>query len=45
LTLRWSGLNELTIQCQDCKITKDIVETQKYSYGNTAIRYVDFPGE
>lgn len=41
--LTWSGPSELTITCHDCGITKDRIETQKFSYNGVTIKYVDFP--
>lgn len=43
MTLRWSGPKELTIQCQQCGITKNRIESQKFSEGGIAIQYVGFP--
>jgi len=43
LSLRWTAHDELTIQCQNCHITKDIIEKQLYSQNGVTIRYVDFP--
>jgi hypothetical protein len=43
-TLEREGPNQLLIRCAaNCSITKDIVEIQKFSKGDIAIRYVGFP--
>jgi hypothetical protein len=43
IVLRWSSPNELTIQCQDCAITRDMIQKQRFSDNGVAIRYVGFP--
>ena len=41
--LQWANPNELMIECQDCGITKDIIEKQDFVYNGIAIRYIKFP--
>jgi hypothetical protein len=43
LSIHWSSPNELVVECINCGITKDIIETRKFSQEDVAIRYVDFP--
>jgi len=43
ITLRWTGPNELTIECQACGITKDLIETQIFSKDGVGVRYFGFP--
>lgn len=43
MTLHWSGPDTLTIHCQDCNITKNIVEKQLFSQDRVAIQYTGFP--
>jgi hypothetical protein len=43
LKLHWSRPDELTIQCHSCGMTKDIIEKQKFTMNDVAIKYVGFP--
>ena len=45
IVLHWLSPHELSIQCQDCGITKGRMETQKFSQEDVVIRYVGFPSE
>lgn len=43
LSLRWSAPNELTVQCQRCEITRDIVEKQLFALNGVKVTYTGFP--
>jgi hypothetical protein len=43
MTLHWSGPDTLTIHCQDCDITKDIIEKQRFAQDGVTIQYTGFP--
>ena len=43
LSIGWSAPDELSITCSNCGITKEIIESQKFSEGNIRVRYVRFP--
>ena len=43
MTLHWSGPDTLTIHCQGCDITKDIIEKQHVAKDGVTIQYTGFP--
>jgi len=43
LSISWASPQELIIKCLDCGITRDLMEKQRFSQGNVAIRYAGFP--
>ncbi len=43
VAIRWSSPSELTIECHACGITKEVIETQKFSDRGINIRYIGFP--
>ena len=43
ITIHWSGPDELTVQCNQCQDTSDIVQERKASDNGVTIRYVGFP--
>lgn len=43
LVLHWDQLDQLTIECKMCGITKDIFEKREDSFGNVKVRYIGFP--
>jgi len=43
IAIHWSGQTELTIECNGCGMTKDVIELQKFAQDGLSIRYVDFP--
>jgi hypothetical protein len=43
MNVEWAGENDLTVRCDDCGITKDRIESQRFSDGPIRIHYVGFP--
>jgi hypothetical protein len=43
ISLHWQNLKELVISCEDCAITKDTIQKQKWSDKGISISYHDFP--
>jgi hypothetical protein len=43
LDVRWTGPQELLIECKDYGITKDRINEQQFSSGAISVRYVNFP--
>ena len=42
MTLHWSGPDTLTIHCQGCDITKDVIEKQRFAKDGVTIQYTGF---
>ncbi len=43
ISLRWSHPEELTVQCHDCGMTKNIIEKQKGTSNGVVVKYLGFP--